>query len=367
MISRDQLTEEFYDRTSAQLLVQPVPMFLYARLFLRALNIELGIPASLGLAGREVSGQGAPYPDAQAQGALMLSDDLATELFAVKADFAGEPGHTIRFNRPKFPDASASGYSMAAREVGVNQSISVVPIEAGSEQTALTLKRFAGPYDSANGRVAPYGLDAFDATMGVHDLVKFVGTHMKYDFHRTLEFFFVTLAALGATTIRPFGMNAANDATAKAQFPLTYETMSRVSKSMDEANLPVLGDGRRVFVCSPTGEKYLKDDPQFARYAEFHKDKNPLYPGWFGSTPEFHCFKSTTLPVTANSNSIGIHTAHAMAPGAFLGGRGAKIKVAAATDDNYGEAAKVIWLAYLALGIADNRFVQKVEFTEDVS
>lgn len=364
MISRDQLSEEFYDRTSAQLLVQPVPMFLYARMFLRALNIELGIPASAGLPGREIAGQGAPYPDAAAQGALDLSDDLSSELFAVKADFTGEPGHTIKFNRPKFDSTT---YTQASREVGVNQTISVVPIEAGSEQAGLTIKRFAGPYDQVNSRVAPFGLDAFDATMGVHDLVKFVGTHMKFDFHKTLETFWVTLANLGSVTVRPFGMNAANDATAKAQFPLTYETMSRVSKSMDEANLPTLGDGRRIFTCTPTGEKYLKDDPQFARYAEFHKEKNPLFPGWFGSTPEFHCFKSTTLTTTANSSGVNIHTAHAMAPGVFMGGRGAKIKVAAATDDNYGEAAKLIWLAYLALGIADNRFVQKVEYTEDVS
>ena len=45
--------------------------------------------------------------------------------------------------------------------------------------------------------------------------------------------------------------------------------------------------------------------------------------------------------------------AHAIAPGAFLGGTGKAPRVAAASDDNYGETAKVIWLAYLALGLAD--------------
>jgi hypothetical protein len=361
MISRDQLPEEYFDRTSAQLLTQPVPMFLYARLFLRAMNIELGLPGSAGLPGRDIGGQGAPYAD-PAEGALMLSDELATDLFAVKADFNGEPGHTIKFNRPKFESTT---YTQAAREIGVNQSISTVPIDAGSEQAALTIKRFAGPYDQVNSRVAPYGLDAFDATMGVHDLVKFTGTHLKYDFHKTLDSFFVTLANLGSTTVRPQGMSVDNDATSKGMFPLTYETMSRTSKGMDEANLPTLGDGRRIFTCSPTGKKQLKDDPQFARYAEFHKEKNPLFPGWFGSTPEFHCFQSTTLTQTANSSSVNIHTAHAMAPGAFMGGRGSKIKVSASSDDNFGEAAKLIWLAYLALGLADNRFVQLVKYTED--
>ncbi len=361
MISRDQLPEEFFDRTSAQLLTQPVPMFLYARLFLRAMNIELGLPATAGLPGRDIGGQGAPYKD-PSEDQLMLSDDLATELFAVKADYAGEPGHTIKFNRPKYESTT---YTQASREIGVNQTISTVPIDAGSEQAALTLKRFAGPYDQANGRPAPFGLDAFDSSMGVHNLVKLVGAQLKYDFHKTLDSFWVTLANLGATTLRPVGMTADNDATTKGMFPLTYELMSRTSKNMDEANLPVMGDGRRIFTCSPTGKKQLKDDPQFARYAEFHKEKNPLFPGWFGSTPEFHCFQSTTLTTTANSSSVNIHTAHAMAPGAFMGGRGKKIVVAPSSQDNFGESALLIWLAYLALGLADNRFITLVKFTED--
>lgn len=361
-ISRAQLPEEFFDRTSATLLAQPEPQYLYARLFMRALNIQLGIPNSLGRAGYEIGGQGAAYKDAEAD-RLMLSDDMATDVFAAKADFNGEPGHIIKFNRPKYENTT---YTQAAREVGVNQSITTTSIGASSEQALLQIKRFAGPYDSTNSRVAPYGLDAFDATMGVHDLVKFVGTHLKRDFHRTLDSFWVTLADLASTTVRPFGMSVDNDATAKGQFPMSYEFMSRVANKMDEANLPALGDGRRILVVTPTGKKQLKDDAQFARYAEFHKDANPLFPGWFGSTAEFHCFMSNTLTSTANSSSINIHSGHAIAPGAFLGGRGKVVDVRAASDDNYGETARVIWLAYLALGLADNRFIVKVNYTEDV-
>lgn len=362
-ISRAQIPEEFYDRTAAQLLAQPEPQYLYARLFLRALNIELGVPNVIGRAGQELGGQGAAYTPAE-QDRLMLSDDMATELFAAKADFNGEPGHIIKFNRPKFTNTT---YTQASREIGTNQSISTTAISAGSEQALLQVKRFAGPYDSDNSRVAPYGLDAFDATMGVHDLVKFVGTHLKRDFHRTLDAFWVTLADLGSSTVYPIGMSAANDATAKGMFPLTYEQMSRTSKAQDEANLPTLGDGRRIFVVTPTGKKQLKDDPQFAKYAEGYKDLNPLFPGWFASTAEYHCFQSTTLTQTANSSSVDIHYGHAIAPGAFMGGTGKAPRIEASSDDNFGESAKVIWLAYLALGLADNRFVTKVAYSEDVS
>lgn len=361
-ISRAQLTEEFFDRTSATLLAQPEPQYLYARLFLRALNIELSTPEMIGRPGGMVSGQGADYSSAERDRLELAGDDMATELFAAKADFAGEPGHVIKFNRPKFTNST---YTQAAREIGTNQTISTVAIAAGSEQAHLQIKRFGGPYDTANTRVAPYGLDAFDATMGVHNLSKFVGTHLKRDFHRTLDSFWVTLADLASTTVRPVGMTIDNTATAPGMFPMSYELMSRTTRAQDEANLPTLGDGRRIFVVSPAGKKQLKDDPQFAKYAEFNKETNPLFPGWFGSTAEYHCFVSTTLTVTANSSSVNIHSAHAIAPGAFMGGRGSTIGVAASSDDNFGQTAKVIWLAFMALGLADNRFVTKVNFTED--
>lgn len=361
-ISRDQLTQEFYDRTDSMLLKQPEPQYLYARLFKRALNIQLNVPAGIGRMPYEIDDGGPQYSSAD-RDRLNLADDISTEVFAVKADYAGEPGHTIRFNRPAFTNTT---YTQESRQIGTNQSISTVAIGAGSEQVGLTLKRFAGPYDQTNSRVAPYGLDAFDASVSIHDLSDMVGTHMQRDFDRTLDSFWITLANLGSTTKYPAGMTADNDATAKAQFPLTYEQISRTSKAQDESNLPTLGDGRRILVVSPTGRKYLKDDPQFARYAEFHKEFNPLFPGWFATLPEYHCFQSTTLTTTANSSSINIHTAHAIAPGAFMGGRGKTIGVRAASDDNYGETAKVVWLAYLALALADNRFVTLVKYTEDV-
>jgi len=361
MIARDSLSEEFYDRTSAQLLAQPEPQYLYARLFLRALNIDLVPPDMIGRIGEELGGQGAPYSTAE-QDRLNIADDLATELFAVKADFNGEPGHVLKFNRPKFTDST---YTEEARQIGTNQTISTTPMNAGSEQATLTIKRYAGPYGSS--AVQPFGLDAFDSTMGVHDLVKFVGTHLRRDFHKTVDSFLKTLANAASTTVYPYGMSAANDATTAGQFPLTYEQINRTEKAQNEANLPVLPDGRRVMVVTPTGKKQLQDDPQFVRYAAFSAQHNPLdnQPGWFASLSNYHCFMSNTLSLTANSSSVDIHYGHAIAPGAFLGGIGRAPRVAAASDDNYGEAAKVIWLMYGAFGLADNRFVTKVAHTQD--
>ena len=366
-ISRAELPEEFFDMTSPRLLRQPEPKYLYAGLFKAALAIELGVPDAVGLGDRAIQGQGAPYTPADAD-RLALAQDLGfNELFAITVNHTGTPGHTLRFNRPAFTDST---YTQAARQIGSNQTISVVPITAGSEQANLTIKRFGGPYDNTNTRVAPFALDNFDASMGVHNLARFIGTHLQRDFDKTLESFWVTLIdTVSADTthiVYPDGMTADNDATSAGQFPATYEQLSRTSRKMDEANLPTLGDGRRVLVMTPMGKKQLKDDPQFARYAKDFPETNPLISmGWFATIPEFHCFVSNTLTTTNNSSSVAIHKGHALAPGALFGGSGKPPRVAASTDDNYGETAKVLWLAYLSLGLADQRFGFQVRYAAD--
>ncbi len=70
-----------------------------------------------------------------------------------------------------------------------------------------------------------------------------------------------------------------------------------------------------------------------------------------------HVFKSTTLTTASNSSSVTIYRGHCFGPGVMLGGMGRPARVAPNSNDNYGETALVIWLADLAFGLADNRFV----------
>lgn len=362
VIGRATLPEEFYDITSSMLLKQPEPQYLYAQMFKSALGASLTVTGSLGVPGREVGGNGAAYASETAD-RLVLSAPISTELFQAKVNFKGQMGHTMKFNRPAFTNSTAT---QASRKIAANTTISTTPIAAGSEQNTLTLERYAGPYDTANSRVAPYAIESFDASMGIHSLASFVGTHMRRDFDRVLDKVWVDLFdSVGGGTIYPEGMSADNDATSAGMFPLTYEQISRVSRTMDDAFLPTLGDGRRLLVVTPTGKKQLKDDPQFARYVEFHKELNPMFPGYFGSLPEFHLIQNSTLTTTANSSSVNIHTAHALAPGVAMGGMGRAPSVRYASDDNYGETPKVIWLGDFAFGLADNRFGYLVKYSQD--
>lgn len=358
---RVSLPAEYYDKTSDLLLKKPEPQYLYGKMFLAAMAASLAPPGMAGLSGREIKGQGADYTPVE-RDRLELANPMMTSVIAAKVDFNGAPGNSIRINRPAYTNTT---YTELSRRIPVGGSISTVPVTAKSEQTNLTLYRYGGPYDQTNARVAPLAIEAFDANMGVHNLVKISGTTLVRDCHRFIDAVQVSLLDLASTTLYPEGMIADNDATTAGSFPFTYELLSRTERSMDDANLPTFPDGFRAMVLTPTQIAQLKLDPIYSKNAVFFPEYNILFPGYIKSVGKFHIFKSTTLTTTANSSSITIHKGHAIAPGALLGGMGRPLRVAASTDDNYAETAKIIWLGDLAFGLADNTFVVSVHSSQD--
>lgn len=355
-ITRSSLPEEFYDLTSDMLLAQPEPQYLYAQMWLGAMAMDLAPPAAMGLSGREISGVGANYAPAEAD-RLRLTNELMNGVVTGRTDFKGKPGNMIRFNRPQFANTT---YTEASRLITDNQSISTVTQNVGSEQVSLLLKRFAGPYDQANSRVAPFGIDAFWAQMGLHKVASMVGTHLKRDFHRFIELVQVALLDTASVVVRPKNMTADADATSQDQYPLDYETISRAEKLADEANLPVFPDGYRILVLHPQQLHELKGDPDYTQASQFMPQYNVLFPSYVTSIGKLHIHKSTTLDTDVNGSSVTIYKGHLLCPGVLLGGMGRPPTVRASTDDNYGESEKVIWLGDMAFGMADNRFALSV-------
>jgi len=355
MTDRMQMPQEFFDRTDARLLIKPEPKYLYATWALNALGAELPIPDEMGHIGREIGGVGGDYNNNG--GTLMLqADGMSESLFAATIDFEGEPGHTIRFNRPSFADTT---YTQASRLIGTNTTISTVPIAIGSEQTSITIQRFAGPYDQTYSRVAPFALDSLDSQMGLHKKSKIVGTHLSRDWYKFNDRVMVAIAD-GGTALYPEGFSATTDFNTAGCAPLSYKYLSYIESTMDTANLPTLPDGFRVIVIPPVGDEALKLDRQYARLSEFHKDLNALYPAtYLRSVGKLHVFKSNTLTSTAGSGSIPLYRCHAIAPGAFGIGMGKKPMVTYSNDDNYGLTAKVIWVANMAYTMFDSSFVYR--------
>lgn len=354
-ISRITLPENYYDKSSDQLLCQPEPQYLFASLFLSAIAAQLGMPAGMGLDGRMTPVTGGAYASAD-RDRLVLAEKLPSSIFALGIDFSKGPGSTVRINRPQFADST---YTVASRAVATASTISTQPITIGSEQTHLTLVRYAGPYDNGNTRVAPIAIEAFDANMGIHSAPSIVAAQLTRDYHKFLDAVHVLQGEVG-TAIYPEGMTADNDATTAGSFPFTLEQLSRTEQTMDDANLPVLPDGSRIMVLTPKQWKELKHDPEYEAQAAFHKEFALLFPNYVGSVGKFHVFKSTTLRTVNNGSTVPVHRGVAIAPGAFMGGMGRKPRVAPSTDDNYGETAKVIWIGDLAFGVADSRFLCSV-------
>lgn len=354
--SRASVPQEFYDKASDMLLVQPEPQYLYANLFLGALGLSLNPGAAMGNPWRAISGEGAEYSAAD-RDRLMLSNPMFTDVIAAKFDFNAAPGSTIKINRPVFANTT---YTEASRKIATGASISTTPITIGSQQTALTMFKYGGPYDSANTRVAPYAIESFDANMGIHNAVKMHATHLIRDCHKFLETVHVELLDLANVAVYPAGMTAVNDATTAGSFPFTYAQLCDVEQQMDVANLPTFADGFRALVLTPVQVQQLRQDKTYAAAARNFAQYNILFPGYVGSVNKFHVFRSTTLKTTANSSSIAIQYGHAIAPGALLGGMGRPLRVVNDNNDNYGETVKVIWLGDLAFGLANNTFVYSV-------
>jgi N4-gp56 family major capsid protein len=355
IISRASLPQEFFDITSSMLLVQPEPQYLHAQLMKMALNAELSesLPG-LGMPGRDGIGAAGEAYAALGDQQLVLDDPIMGECVKVVSELDKAPGHTVRINRPAFANTT---YTQASREISNGASISTTPIDVTSEQVSITLRRFAGPYDSTNSRVAPFGVDRFDASMSLHKLAGVVGLHMKRDFDKWLDKVGVSLFDAASSTVRPNGFTADNDSTAAGDAPLDFDTISRVEKTLDEANVPVFGNGKRVMVLHPNQLHQLKNDPQFGRYAEHQPPVNPvLQKTYFKSVAGFDIYKSTTLSTASNSSSVTIYRGQAFGPGMAGAGVGMLPEVRFSSSDNYGEQALVIWLTYMGFTTLDNRF-----------
>jgi len=358
------LPNNFYEKVSSKLLTAPRAQFVYAHGLLGALmqSLDLG-DLSGSFAGTGHTGAGAQIAGAPVgnleNDALKLYNGVLSQIFETPLEpgFVGMPGTVVRFNRPAYDSTT---YTWASRTVGPTQAISTTPIGVKSEQASLALQLLTGPYDSANNCVAPYALDKFSAQVGVHKVTDYTGEMLKYDFHRVLEAGVTALLDTG-TAIYPAGMTADNDITTTNGGALSVEQIARAQKTMDDANLPTFADGYRLLVLPPTGAYHLSGDSQF-RDARYFQEMNIVYRTYIGSIRGFHIITSTTLTSTANTSSVGVYKAHAVAPGVLGVASGIAPTVAFSNDTNFGLTGKVMWQACMALGLLNNAYAYTLRF-----
>lgn len=361
---RSTIPAEFYDVTSKRLLIEPQPQYLHAKLIMGATNARLDTDRgiSLPMQGRTILTPGAPYAQL-ADEQLQLSRDLSAEAITVIEDFSPgsqTPGHTIRMNRPVF---ASSTYTEASREVPAGSVISQTPVNIGSTQVPLTVKRWAGPFNPATAAVGPFSLSKFDASRSIHDMSKVLGLQFEQDFTSFVDFEGVTLFdRVDPNNILYAGTMAADtDAVVAGDNAFSFDLVLRAERRMDEGNVPVFPmTKRRMMIISPLQSQQLKSDPDWQRMSHQDPVMSALYSGTYvGSAANFDVYKSSTLSKPGNGNaggSIPIHRAQAFGPGMVGVGPAGMPYITPHTNDNYGEDTLAIWLWYCAFGVLDGRF-----------
>jgi N4-gp56 family major capsid protein len=251
-------------------------------------------------------------------------------------------------------------YTEASRQV--NGDITSTPINVGSEQVTITIKEFAGPYDSVNNHVAPYGISAFDAQMAVIPLSRKVGAQLKRDMDKFIDSALVTLLNDGASTVRPTGFTADNDHATSSHGTMDFETLAKAERTLQDLHVPTFDNGQYACVLKPKQLEDLKSDPTFRSLSESNPPINPvLRKNYVGSVGGLDIFKSATLTTTANSSSVDIFTGHVFGPGVIGAGVGRLPRVVAHDDTNYRRFHKVIWTMDAGWTLLDNRFVASVK------
>ena len=325
-----------------------------SRLALLALGKDLPPSPTRSVSPVGVGGAGARPRVAESQRFNMNAGDLLGDAFGGRVRVRRRSGSDDPVNRPKYQDTT---YTAASRTVAANSAISTVPISPGSEQVDLTIFRYAGPYDQANIRVAPYGIDAMDARMGVHKLSRSS---------------VVTSAATGTSSSTRSGSPTASRRWARAPAASTRRGTPRTTTSprpapLDglqhdracralarQANIPLRGDRKRILVITPQQGQNSRTT-RSTRDTPVPPDVQPALPGTSRAS-KFDIFKSNTLNKGREQLERQRQPRPRVRSGPLRHRHGRRARVAPSTDDNYGETAKVIWIAYLAMQMFDNHF-----------
>lgn len=240
-VSRVSVPSEFFDITSQIMLRAPEPSYAYARLLMAASGRAemLRVGESNAPPSRALPEQGAAVPDLMDMG-LLIGDPIRAEAIVVSDELGRGPGHTVRFNRPRF---AGGGYTLASRTIGSSVTISKTAIPITQDQVSITIQRFAGPFADGGTVVQPYGIDRFDATRSVHSLASLVGLHLTRDRMKWLDSVIGTLFDDGSTVIYPGdSINAiTTDASAfvvQGDRPMDVETIFRAEQVLNDANVP---------------------------------------------------------------------------------------------------------------------------------
>lgn len=362
LVTRSTLPEDFFDTTSAELLVQPRPQYIYAQLFKMGLNASLGEGETMAQAGARSVGAGGAMSDPVESMRLAMEDPNFSGAIKVIPELGKRPGHTVRMNRPVF---TSTTYTQASRQLSSGTTLSTTPISIAMEQVAVTLKEWGGPYSAAQSAVAPIGLERFDGKLSIHSSASLAKEQLKEDHDHFIHAVMNALLENASSVVRSSNFTADAQFVSQDAAPMDLETIMKTETALRTANIPTFPNGRYCMVADPNQVMDLALDPLFAKYAEDHAPINPvLSQSYFKTVNGIDIFRSNVLTTDSSTVSgVNIYHAQAFGPGCLGAGLGSLPRVEVSSNNDYGRQALLVWLMDAGWELLDNRFVVNVRTT----
>lgn len=357
IVSRVTLPQEFYDIVSEDMLVAPQPQFVFAQMVYAANARAQLSAAGIDLGRASPPSQGASIPSLMDMQLILANGPFNGAIRSVIDLEKAGVGHTVRINRPVL---AGGQYTVAARTISSQQTISTTPIDIAAEQTSITMLRVVGPASSGGSGPQPFAIDRMDAGKSVHQLRELVGLSLKYDREKYLD----TVIGLQYDTasnnsvVRPGSLSADSSFPNTGETALDLDTLLRAKEALVTANIPKFPDGKYRCIVSPKQMRQLNMDPDFRAGARNFESLNPLFQPSITNISDIAIIESNTIQTDATTVSgVTIQRGLMFGPSAIGYGCGQMPEVVSASDDNYGQTAKVVWVCYEGHGILDKRFV----------
>jgi len=371
--------QDFGSRVTQNLVLPtPSPQFLFAhwamaqRLSLAALNAGATTAQQYVTA----AGGGAPVP--QDLDRLARVADTYPGFVTAVDEFGKEMGDTIKMQRPIY---SVGGLTEAAREMTGDEAISTTGRAIKSEEVAVVLKEFLGPYASDGSAPAPFAIKNFDSKYkkALLSIVGMTSNHLLYDYLFWLDTVIRDrFRASGYTTLADASLTDASSFVAGGNQGFTAEAILRARQTLADRNWQKFPGGNYVCIVPTCFNTQMLSDVEYRQLSAFHPQKNQLF-NYIGSIQDVDCFEcSTTKQYAAASvvpgdetgtvaTSVTLEEAIMVGPGAVGFGTAVSEQQGVvgpecrfADDTNYGTIAKCIWYALHAFETLDARGVQRI-------
>lgn len=359
------LPQDFAAPANRIILAEPQPEYFWARIaFAAASRAELEMQGyDFGFAEHKIADGGAPYP--QELTSLMLGASPMAAAINTRIEIGKHVGDTIEVERPNY---TGGGYTKAARAIGAHDTISTEGIPITDSKAKMTLERYVGPYKTGGSEPQPYVIDNFGSVTVRNSMAQKVGHHMRRDRMKFVNAVMMDHFSRGEIIYTNPNHTNINDYTTATSGLLDVDTCWRVEEEMrsdtDRGNIPPFSNGRYLMAATPTQTRQLKGDPHFGEYAAEERDANPLYQ-LIARIGLLDVVEVSQVKRQDNTSSIQIEYAVVLGPGSVGHAIARHPGVANSDNTNYGEQARVVWIAYEAMETLDNRFQRRIATTND--